>query len=168
MPCAYLTSFSSISFASLTLVARYGEPPRSGWLSSMSDRCFLRRSSFVMPRSLSFCQYSIHSLLDSIARRTASPESRPPPAVSSWAQSRPCRNFGPVRTCQRRSCVSRRAQRDPGSVSHGAWRAVERRTKKAPAPRPRPHSQIDMVAWICGYCVEAWMVGNAMQQRWLR
>ena len=50
---AYLTSFSSISFASLTLVAKYGEPPRSGWLSSMRDRCFLRRSSFVTPRSLS-------------------------------------------------------------------------------------------------------------------
>lgn len=57
---AYLTSFSSISLASLTLVARYGEPPRSGWLRSMSDRCFLRRRSFVTPRSLgmSACRLS--------------------------------------------------------------------------------------------------------------
>jgi hypothetical protein len=48
----HLTSFSNISFASLTFVARYGLPPRSGWLFSMSCRCFLRSSSFVTPRSL--------------------------------------------------------------------------------------------------------------------
>jgi hypothetical protein len=52
-PTSYhLISFSNNSFASLTFVARYGLPPRSGWFSSMSDRCFLRRISFVTPRSL--------------------------------------------------------------------------------------------------------------------
>jgi hypothetical protein len=44
--------FSNSSFASLTFVARYGLPPRSGWFKSMSERCFLRIMSFVRPRSL--------------------------------------------------------------------------------------------------------------------
>ena len=45
--------FSNISFASLIFVARYGLPPRSGWLRSIICRCFLRSMSFVTPRSLS-------------------------------------------------------------------------------------------------------------------
>jgi hypothetical protein len=44
--------FSNISFASFTLVARYGLPPRSGWFSSINVRCALRTLSFVMLRSL--------------------------------------------------------------------------------------------------------------------
>jgi len=44
--------FSRNSLASFTFVARYGLPPLSGWLSSMSDLCRLRIISFVRPRSL--------------------------------------------------------------------------------------------------------------------
>ena len=44
--------FSKNSFASLIFVARYGLPPRSGWLSSISCRCFFRIISRVA-RSLS-------------------------------------------------------------------------------------------------------------------
>src|SRR4051812_41372785 len=45
--------FSKNSFASFTLVAKYGLPPRSGWFSSISVRCALRILSLVMARSLS-------------------------------------------------------------------------------------------------------------------
>ena len=37
-PAQALVDFSSNSFASLTLVAKYGLPPRSGWFNSMSCR----------------------------------------------------------------------------------------------------------------------------------
>lgn len=40
------------SFASLIFVARYGLPPRSGWLRSISWRCLTRTFSFVRLRSL--------------------------------------------------------------------------------------------------------------------
>lgn len=43
---------SSSSFASLTFVAKYGLPPRSGWFKSISVRCALRTLSFEMDRSL--------------------------------------------------------------------------------------------------------------------
>jgi hypothetical protein len=46
------TVLSNSSFASLIFVARYGLPPRSGWLSSISCRWFLRTLSFVKVRSL--------------------------------------------------------------------------------------------------------------------
>lgn len=45
--------FSKNSFASLIFVARYGEPPLSGWLSSIICLCFRLMISFVSPRSLS-------------------------------------------------------------------------------------------------------------------
>lgn len=45
------------SLASLIFVAKYGLPPRSGWLSSIICRCFLRIISFVMPRSLDEYQH---------------------------------------------------------------------------------------------------------------
>ena len=44
--------FSRNSFASLTFVARYGLPPRSGWFSSISCRWFFRIFSLVSMRSL--------------------------------------------------------------------------------------------------------------------
>ncbi len=44
--------FSKNSFASFTLVAKYGLPPRSGWLSSISVRCALRTLSLVRLDSL--------------------------------------------------------------------------------------------------------------------
>ena len=44
--------FSRNSFASLTFVARYGLPPRSGWFSIMSVRWFFRIFSFVRAPSL--------------------------------------------------------------------------------------------------------------------
>ena len=47
------TPFSRNSFASFTFVARYGLPPRSGWLSSISVRCAFRTLSFVRLPSLS-------------------------------------------------------------------------------------------------------------------
>lgn len=47
------TCFSRNSLASLIFVAKYGLPPRSGWLSSMSWRCFLVTLSLVNRRSLS-------------------------------------------------------------------------------------------------------------------
>lgn len=44
--------FSKNSFASFTFVARYGLPPRSGWLSSISVRWAFRTFSLVTARSL--------------------------------------------------------------------------------------------------------------------
>lgn len=44
--------FSKNSFASFTLVARYGLPPRSGWLSSISVRWAFLTFSLVTARSL--------------------------------------------------------------------------------------------------------------------
>lgn len=46
--------FSKNSLASFTFVARYGLPPRSGWLSSISVRCALRTLSLVRLLSLWF------------------------------------------------------------------------------------------------------------------
>ena len=46
--------FSSSSFASLILLARYGLPPRSGWLLSISCRWFFLTFAFVRPFSLFF------------------------------------------------------------------------------------------------------------------
>lgn len=54
------TVLSSNSFASLTLVAKYGLPPRSGWLRSMSVRWALRTLSLVMDRSLQVNGISLH------------------------------------------------------------------------------------------------------------
>lgn len=48
--------FSKNSFASLTLVAKYGLPPRSGWFNSMRVRCAFRIFSFDRARSLFICQ----------------------------------------------------------------------------------------------------------------
>lgn len=54
-PCNYPQPFfSKNSFASLTLVAKYGLPPRSGWFSIMSVRWFLRMRSLVIVLSLRF------------------------------------------------------------------------------------------------------------------
>ncbi len=113
---AYLTSFSSISLASLTLVARYGEPPRSGWFISMRDRCFLRRSSFVTPRSLMSVSNMFETAQVAPTPLTASQGSRQLLSVSSWVQSHPCRNCDPVWSRQHHSYVSQRAQRDPDKV----------------------------------------------------
>ena len=44
--------FSRNSFASLTFVARYGLPPRSGWFNNISCRWFFRIFSLVSMRSL--------------------------------------------------------------------------------------------------------------------
>jgi hypothetical protein len=44
--------FSRNSFASLTFDARYGLPPRSGWLSIIIVRCAFRILSLVIARSL--------------------------------------------------------------------------------------------------------------------
>jgi len=51
-PFAHDGFLSKNSFASLIFVAKYGLPPRSGWFSNISCRCFFRIISFVMPRSL--------------------------------------------------------------------------------------------------------------------
>lgn len=56
-------ALSSNSFASLTFVAKYGLPPRSGWFKSISVRCALRTLSFEMDRSLSFALESFVSCL---------------------------------------------------------------------------------------------------------
>ena len=48
----YQLVLSNSSFASLIFVAKYGLPPRSGWLRSISCRWFLRTFSLVSVRSL--------------------------------------------------------------------------------------------------------------------
>lgn len=51
---------SNSSFASLTFVAKYGLPPRSGWFSSIIVRCALRTLSLVMLRSLPIVSTADH------------------------------------------------------------------------------------------------------------
>ena len=51
-PSAQIQFLSRNSFASLIFVARYGLPPRSGWLSSISCLWFFRTLSLVRVRSL--------------------------------------------------------------------------------------------------------------------
>ena len=109
-----MTSFSKSSFASFTFVARYGLPPRSGWFKSMSDRCFFRRSSFVMPRSLhrvSMLPVPMSVMMS--GRRTAFPISAQLLSVSSLARIRPCKNCVPVARRHRLIFVTRRGLRDP-------------------------------------------------------
>ena len=57
--------FSRNSFASLTFVARYGLPPRSGWFSSISCRWFFRIFSLVSMRSLMPTTSALHSRISS-------------------------------------------------------------------------------------------------------
>ena len=47
-----LVSFSSRSLASFILLARYGDPPRSGWFASMICRCASLSCFFSAPPSL--------------------------------------------------------------------------------------------------------------------
>jgi hypothetical protein len=48
-------SFSSRSFASLILLAKYGEPPRSGWFASMICRCASLSLLAIVGPSLKTC-----------------------------------------------------------------------------------------------------------------
>lgn len=71
--------FSKNSFASLTLVARYGLPPRSGWLSNIRVRWALRTLSFV--RLLSLCFVKTWSV--TFPSFDLTPRSTPPPFLKN-------------------------------------------------------------------------------------
>ena len=109
--------FSKNSLASFTLVARYGLPPRSGWLSSISVRCALRTFSLLRLLSLYTGQSSQHPILsrppltppkyhkqqprqmggkeeeeeEEETKRTSTTRSATPRACSCAARSRPCK-----------------------------------------------------------------------------
>lgn len=59
---------SSSSFASLTFVAKYGLPPRSGWFNSISVRCALRTLSLERDRSLRTCALESFRIVTVVAR----------------------------------------------------------------------------------------------------
>jgi hypothetical protein len=116
----YFISFSNSSFASLTLVARYGLPPRSGWLFNIRPRCFFRSSSFVTPRSLPFVSTLMSSLVVRIGRRrTAFRGSGLLLSESSWARNRLYSNSDLARRRLHLSDVLRRVLHGPVVVVRG-------------------------------------------------
>ena len=109
--------FSRNSFASLTFVARYGLPPRSGWFNNINCRWFFRILSFVNILSLHpLRQLAISSSQVHLNARTLTVISKPPPSYSFWARNHLCRMpFPALRLLQQPPGISSRQQdlRDP-------------------------------------------------------
>lgn len=137
----YGAPFSKNSFASLILVARYGLPPRSGWLRSIICRCFLRRISFVTPRSLHHMyQYHPQHYRSPRDMLTMSRVSALLPSCSSASRSLPYSTPFPTHSCLLDIFVVRLNLHAPmkGLVTLLIQQHCRRRTKKAAAATPTP------------------------------
>lgn len=150
--------FSSNSFASFTLVARYGLPPRSGWLSSIRVRCCLRILSRVTPDSLqvTFSQPSpnLGRTCCRIELTTERGQGKPR-ACSSWARIRPCRKPCPSRPRRREIGAMRQVQLGPARIIVSCLQLMrrstqaEKRTRKAATAAPVPIARTEaMVEYI--------------------